>query len=340
MKKSSCSQLYKNSKFYNMKLKMFKIFSLVVASGFLLTSCVKNEDGEFNSSGSTLVKLPQGADEKIALALDFKPGLQDVVLLDVRRDASTAAELQKGITVKIKNDPTIVADYNTAHGTSYIPLPAAAYQVDPGNPFNGTDWTVTFAPGEFAKPILIKLDASKLDLSKQYALGFTITDAGGAKIANGLQSAMIEVGVKNRYDGSYRVTGTMVDVSSGALTGSFPMDVDLITVGANSVVMVPWDLGIPGHLILSSGSLSYYGSFGPTFTFDLATDKVIAVTNSYGQPAGNTRSAEIDPSGINKWDATTHDMDVKYFMKQPSVVPAAPNIRVYFDEHFDYLGPR
>jgi len=322
-----------------MKFTMFNILS-VAAMGLLLTSCVKNDDGKFNSSGSTLVKLPQGADEKVALALDFKPGLQDVVLLDVRRDAPTAGELQKAITVKIKNNPTIVADYNTAHGTSYIALPAAAYTIDPGNPYNGTEWTVTFNPGEFAKPILIKLDASKLDLSQQYALGFTITDPGGAKIANGLESAMVEVGVKNRYDGSYRVTGTMVDVASPTLTGYFPQDVDLVTTGANSVVMIPWDLGIPGHLILSGTSLSYYGSYGPTFTFDLATDKVIAVTNSYGQPAGNTRSAEIDPSGVNKWDAASHDMDVKYYMKQPSVVTTPPNIRVYFDEHFDYLGPR
>lgn len=322
-------------------MKLTKVLTLVASAGILLTSCIKNDEGKFNSAGSTFVKLPQGADEKVALALDFKPGFQDVVLLDVRRDAPTAAELQKAVTVTIKNDPTIVADYNTAHGTNYIPLPAAAYTLDPGNPFNGTEYTVTFAPGEHAKPILIKLDASKLDLSQQYALGFTITNAtGGAKISNGLQSAMVEVGVKNKYDGSYRVTGTMVDVASATLTGYFPQDVDLVTTGAASVVMIPWDLGIPGHLILSGTSLSYYGSYGPVFTFDLATDKVIAVTNSYGQPAGNTRSAELDPSGVNKWDPATKDMQVKYWMKQPNTITTPPHIRVYFDEFFDYLGPR
>jgi hypothetical protein len=324
-----------------MKLTSMRILSIVAAAAMLFTSCVKNEEGEFNSSGSTIVKLPQGSEEKVALALDFKPGLQDLVLLDVRRDAPTAADLQKAVVVTIKNDPTIVAAYNTAHGTTFIALPAAAYTVDPGNPFNGTEWTVTFNPGEHAKPILIKLDASKLDLSQKYALGFTITNAtAGAKISNGLQSAMIEVGVKNKYDGQYRVTGTMVDAANATLTGYFPQDVDLITTGEASVIMVPWDLGIPGHLILSGTSLSYYGSFGPVFTFDLATNKVISVTNSYGQPAGNTRSAEIDPSGANVWDASTKDLRVKYFMKQPSVITSPPNIRVYFDEFFDYLGPR
>lgn len=324
-----------------MKLNSIKVLSLVVAAALSLTSCVKNEQGEFNSSGSTLVKLPQGSEEKVALALDFKPGFQDLVLLDVRRDAPTSADLQKAVVVTIKNDPSIVAAYNSAHGANYIALPSAAYTVDPGNPFNGTEWTVTFNPGEHAKPILIKLDASKLDLSQKYALGFTITNAtAGAKISNGLQSAMIEVGVKNKYDGQYRVTGTMVDAANATLTGYFPQDVDLITTGEASVVMVPWDLGIPGHLILSGTSLSYYGSFGPVFTFDLATNKVISVTNSYGQPASNTRSAEVDPSGANVWDASTKDLRVKYFMKQPSVITSPPNIRVYFDELFDYLGPR
>ena len=323
-----------------MKLNTLKLIALAVAGSFLFASCDKNNEGGLDGAGQTLVKLPQGAEEKVALALDFKPGLQDVVLLDVRRDVPNNGELNKTTVVKIKNDPTIVADYNSAHGTAYIPLPAAAYQVDASNPFTGGVWTVTFNPGEHAKPILIKLDPTKLDLSQQYALGFTITDGGGAKISNGLESAMIEVGVKNRYDGYYRVTGTMVDVAAPTITGYFPQDVALITTGANSVVMIPLDLGIPGHLILSGTSLSYYGSFGPTFTFDLATDKVTAVTNSYGQPAGNTRSAEIDPSGVNKWDAATKNMDVKYFMKQPNTVTTPPNIRVFFDEHFQYLGPR
>jgi hypothetical protein len=322
-----------------MKLTSIKLFSIAATATLLFAACDKNE-GTLNGAGQTIVKLPQGADEKTALALDFKPGLQDVLLLDVRRDAPNSGELNKSIVVKIKNDPTLVADYNSAHGTSYIPLPAAAYQVDASNPFTGSEWTVTFNAGEHAKPIMIKLDPTKLDLSQQYALGFTITDASGAKISNGLQSALIEIGVKNRYDGIYRVTGTMVDLAAPTITGYFPQDVDLLTLGAAAVVMIPRDLGIPGHLILSGTSLSYYGSYGPVFTFDLATDKVISVTNYYGQPAGNTRSAEIDPSGINKWDAATKDMDVKYFMKQPNTITTPPYIRVTFDEHFDYLGPR
>lgn len=322
-----------------MKFKSLKLFALAAFAASLFASCDKNT-GSLNGAGQTIIKLPQGAEEKVALALDYKPGLTEIVLLDVRRDAPNSGELNKQLVVKIKNDPSIVAAYNSAHGTSYIALPAAAYVVDAMNPFNGTEWTVTFNPGEHAKPILVKLDPTKLDLTQKYALGFTITDASGAKISNGLSSAMIEVGVKNKYDGIYTVTGTMVDVSNATLTGYFPQDVELVTTGDRSVVMIPRDLGIPGHLISSAGSLSYYGSFGPVFTFDLVTDKVVSVTNSYGQPAGNTRAGMIDPTGINKWNASDKSMDVKYFMTQSSVITTPPHIRVIFDEHFQYKGPR
>lgn len=238
-----------------MKLTMFRILSLVMIGGALLASCVKNEEGKFNSSGSTIVKLPQGASDKVALALDFKAGFQDVVLLDVRRDAPNNAELQKTLTVKIKNDPSIVTAYNTAHATNYVPLPTSAYTIDAGNPFNGTDYTVTFNPGEHAKPILIKLDASKMDFSQQYAFGFTITDASGVKISDGLGRAMVEVGVKNKYDGLYSVESGYVQrytapgtpespsTLSGPLAGN--PDVALVTVGLNTVEIqgLQWTAG-------------------------------------------------------------------------------------------------
>ncbi|MGB8193426.1 MAG: DUF1735 domain-containing protein [Chitinophagaceae bacterium] len=236
-----------------MKMLNRRMFGLLAIGGLLFASCTKQAD--FNSSGETRIKLPQGADEKVALALDFKPGLTDVVLLDVRRDAPTNAELQKAITVKIKDDPAIVTAYNAAHATNYIALPAAAYTVDAGNPVAGGIWTVTFNAGDHARPLLIKLDPTKLDLSKQYALGFTITDAGGAKIASGLESAMVEVGVKNKYDGIYAVIsgnvtrytapGTVENPSTlnGPLAGN--PDVTMTTVGANTVEIsgLQWTAG-------------------------------------------------------------------------------------------------
>ena len=67
---------------------------------------------------------------------------------------------------------------------------------------------------------------------------------------------------------------------------------------------------------------------------------IIEVRNPWGNPPGNTRMPVIDPSGVNAWDPATKDIQFKYWMIQPSLVPAPPNIRTYFDEYWAYQGPR
>jgi hypothetical protein len=72
------------------------------------------------------------------------------------------------------------------------------------------------------------------------------------------------------------------------------------------------------------------------FLFD-ANDNITEVINEYGQPAGNTRSAQIDPGGINKWSSIDRHIDVKFWMNQPSSIAGH---RTSFDLKFTYLGPR
>ena len=81
---------------------------------------------------------------------------------------------------------------------------------------------------------------------------------------------------------------------------------------------------------------TYYGSFGLIINFD-ASDNVSSLSNYYGQPSGNGRSANVDPSGINKYDPATKTIKIKYWMDQPSVV--TPH-RTYFNETWKFVGPR
>jgi hypothetical protein len=87
---------------------------------------------------------------------------------------------------------------------------------------------------------------------------------------------------------------------------------------------------------MNGAAESAYGAFQPVFNFD-ANNNVTSVVNLYGQPAGNTRSAAIDPTGVNKWDPTTKTLRVKWFMYQPSVISG---IRTTFDFTFTYVGVR
>lgn len=316
------------------KLSITKFFLLFVGIVVFVSSCVKKDDyykkNTNETNRKTTVQLT-GASDIITFARDVKATNDTFILIDVRRYPNSNAELNQPLTVKLTKNSSLIDAYNTANGTGYIELPSNSYTLlsDINN--------ITFQPGEAVKEIKISVDQSKLDLSQQYALGFSIADAGTNAVAvSSLKDALYAVGVKNKYDGHYQVTGSMTDFANAGLTGAYPMDVFLITAGPNSVYMYDNAVGGAAHTILSGGSLSYYGSFGPQFDFD-ANDNITDVVNVYGQPSGNGRSAELDPSGANKFNAADHSIDVNYWMNQPSVI--TPH-RVSFKEHFKYLGPR
>jgi len=199
-------------------------------------------------------------------------------------------------------------------------------------------------------------NATLFNPSALYGLGFTITtaDAGG-KIST-QKSVVIEIGAKNDYDGRYAVTGPMNDIVNplliqwnNSLAGiSDPFcaanggawELHLITSGATQCLMFDNTIwGDKFHPIWASPGNSGYGSFSLVVNFNPANKTITSVTNFYGQPAGNTRSAELDPSGVNAVQGNK-DILIKYFMKQPSSVPTPPNIRTSFDEKWKYVGPR
>lgn len=166
----------------------------------------------------------------------------------------------------------------------------------------------------------------KTDASK--ALTYEVVAANGLK--RKWTVTIDPLPIINKYDGTYTLTGTMIDYSNANLTGKYPGNISLVTQDANSVAFYDNDAKDYYHRILNGTSDSYYGSFAPVFIFD-SNNNVIRVENKYGQPSSNGRSAELDPSGVNKWDPVTKILKVKYWMNQPSVF--TPH-RVLFDETF------
>ncbi|NLR82338.1 DUF4998 domain-containing protein [Chitinophaga eiseniae] len=133
----------------------------------------------------------------------------------------------------------------------------------------------------------------------------------------------------NLVAAKYTCTGQMIDHTNASLTGAYPWNVTLRPTGATQLELVDNDqTNDVYHKILSGGNGSYYGSFGVVFTLD-NNYRVISVVNKYGQPSSNGRSAELDPSGINKFDPNTRTLQVKYWMNQPGATH-----RTSFDETF------
>ena len=322
----------------NMKSSITSLLALTL----LFTSCIKKEVTPLADEGKTFVKILQDREDKVFLA-PFS-GVANVPLFSVRKDANNNASLMKSANVVLTRINSLVDRYNADNGTDYEQLPDSLYTLGAGVTNSGNTYTMNMAAGEFAHDLSINLNGSKWNLSHKYALAFALTSPGtGNYVASGRDTVIALISVKNKYDGVYKITGTFLDVSAvgAGFTAAYPLQWELWTTGTNSCVVVDnYYLGIPGYVFTNGGSLTYYGSFGLNINFDLATDAVTSVTNYYGQPAGNTRSAVLDPSGLNKYDGSSKTIKIKYFMTQPSVITTAPYIRSYFNETWSYLGSR
>jgi Domain of unknown function (DUF1735) len=322
------------SKKKNMKQtkKINKITGIAVILMLLFTfsSCLKN--GPYNIDFSTVgasVDLPLAASNSNGVVAFSYNATVTSTDIPVYINLASPSTLSKAVTATFALDTAYLNSYNTNNNTSYTVLPDSVYTIANG-------WNRNIPAGQRLDSMYIHFDFTKLDLTQNYILPITIQTATVA--IEQWNHLMLYVSVKNQWDGHYTVTGTFTDVNNAGFTNNYPMDIDLITSGPNSVDVYNTQLEAVGYVFLNGGSATYYGSFGIRMFID-NNNNVTSVVNTFGQPASNTRSAQLDPSGINKVDASGN-IDVKYFMIQPSAVPAPPSIRAYFNEHYAYLGPR
>ena len=304
-------------------MRFIKTTAIFAASVLLLEGCLKSRSINFADQVSSTPNTVDFNNQTETAALDIVPA---PTIYTFYAELNSSNKSYPASTVTITKTPSIV----TAGGQEF--LPDSAYQL--------LNNTATADPATHLAAFQLKIFTTKIDLAHDFAVGYTITSiTGGATIASNKNTTIITVSAKNKYDGHYSVTATapFVDFSNPAFTGRYPLDVDLFTVNGTTVYMVDNAIGIPSHSFLNAGGLSYYGSFGPVFTFNTATDALVTVVNYYGQPSGNGRSATINPAGLNKWNSGDRSIDVRYWMDQPSVI--TPH-RVTFNEHFTYLGPR
>jgi len=350
---------------------------LFVAVAF--SSCIKKEVTNLADEGKTFVKILGGGTpaELKKNPIDFVPVPQQLLMADIRKDAANNAALNTKTTVIVKDDTAAVRAANPA----YIHFPAAWYTIQAEaakvGGMGGT-WTFTFQPGEFGKQIYITIpNATVLNPSALYGLGFTITSVSADGAIATSKSIVIEIGAKNAWDGIYAVTGPMTELTGQPWTqwnnnnASAPIsdpfvsanggawELHLITTGASECIALDNTIwGTIGHPMLNGGNHSGFGGYGLVVNFDPATNRVDRVHNFYGDPtrggatalgnpatgsgppnyaASNSRRAVLDPSGTNAVQGS-RDVLIKYWMLHPTVVPVGP--RIIFDETWKYIGPR
>lgn len=256
------------------------------------------------------------------LTLDVSSVPADVKLFKVSLASVTPLSSDTKVTLALNNDVI-----KTIAGAEAVPANAIVFSPDVTIPANSRE--VQFS---------VKINSSLLDLTKLYVLPIKIVSAGNNAIVAGNNSSVTyTLAIKNKFDGVYTLTGQMVDFANATLTGNYPTEVEFRTDGGKRIVMYDRTGGVAlRHTILSGGALSSYGTFGVVINFN-DDDTVASVVNSYGQPAANGRSAELDPSGVNKYDAKTKTLKIKYWMNQPSVI--SPH-RTSFNETFVFKNAR
>jgi hypothetical protein len=336
----------------------------------LFSACRKVPAGDLSNenpaAGTTYIGIPTGMEKS-----NFFDPFTDVKTVDIftiKKDAANNADLKKPEKIVLTALPGAITKYNEKNGKEIELLPQSFYTSGNGSDItlgsNG-DLTFAFASGDFSKDFYIKLDGSKLDLSKTYGLAYQITSTDGIAIHAASKDTLYAFfSIKNKWDGVYKVTsGTMIDVISATNThinnwlavwgisdnGSptnGPMEYELRTISATQCVLfdnyVYGVVGIPITTGTAHDAVNRYGDFGLIVTFDPATNKIVSVTNYYGQPAvSNGRFARLDPTGaVNAYDPSAKTVTIKYNMCQPSSVPVAPNVRTTWDEVWTYKGAR
>jgi hypothetical protein len=312
-------------------MKFINLSRMLVAgavSTLLFTSCEKAPNPEpIGDAGQTVVKFLQVSKKTNNIELINTPQVLNMV--DVRRDVPNAAALNRTMKVTIEDNPGAVTDFNAANNTAFETIPSGLYTIDPENPKVGNKYTVTLNPGEFAKWLRFTIpNALALDLSKTYAFGFTISavDADG-KIAVDAKTIVVEVGVKNQWDGRYRLNGFF---NHPSYTGFYSTDkIELRTAGANVLDMfcTIWDEY--SHPFLFNGGLNRFADVAPRYIVN--SNNTISLSN--GGP-GNTLNFVPAVGANNRYDPTS-----KTFYIAHGYQNAAGAYRIWTDTLI-YLGPR
>lgn len=290
---------------------------LVSATVILCTGCLKDKLADEGKAGfqinndEKIAEIAGGNEITIALEASASDTTFNLVKVRIATDKPVTADTK----VKLAINQSLVDAYNTAHGTSYVIPAAALYRFD--------NLTVTIPAG--SREGHLKMTVKSADLiGTEYAFGFSIlsSEDPSVKISGNFKNQFIIIGVKNEFDGIYKVRGSGTHPNP-ALTGSFIYEdcdfITLVTAGANSVDMQP------GQPTANGSSVSFFGAVLPRLTVDPGTR---AITVS-GAP-NNGVVFDPQPGYNSRYDPATRTFYVKLGWS---------GTRIYTDT-LTYCGPR
>lgn len=225
-----------------MKLYIIKSALLLSLVSLSLTGCLKDdayEDQEIQSTRSEgspkIIELKLTANSsKNFLLKTFANSNNDTTFEAIPVNLATPDVAPEDINVTIAVDTNVVNKYNTDNSTAYAKPTSSMFSLV--NP------TVTIPKGSHTGYLKVKLKSSDY-LGNDWGLGFKITsvDKPGYTISGNLNTSVLAVVVKNKYDGAYHSSGIFHHPTAG--DRAIDEDKDLVTAGPTSVRAKLGDLG-------------------------------------------------------------------------------------------------
>jgi hypothetical protein len=263
-------------------------FCFILIAAVLFTACKRVKVAEpMGDAGQTLVKFIDGGTpaapggKLINIELTAEP--QTFMAADLRRLIPNNTELNRPMNVVIKSDAGAVSAYNPA----LVALPENALTIASENAIIvGDEYRITLQPGQFAYNLSITLvNALNLDFSQSYGAGFTIytVDADGV-ILDEAKSYVLEFGVKNIWDGVYRLYSGFFRSDLPNFVGvslspaGYYQPYNLITSGSNSVdaTINTVDYGVTNTQIIynTAAGYTYFTGVAPRININGTTNAV------------------------------------------------------------------
>ena len=315
--------------------KVLQSFLFISFVSLAILSCEKGEEPfpPVKSQEKPSISLPDG-NNLITAALDISNTVITAEILEIRRDATSPADLNRVQTVKIAKSNAVLSDLS---GAAVRELSRDLYQSHPDNPFDGQFWTITFQPGEFVKHLKINLKTIDLVTAGRVGLGFQLASAdNGAVLSASQNQVAVEIGAKNQWDGVYRVRFRLFHPTNPDITGTGTIpEWDFLSSGPTSI---DWDFATI-HINFPTGGLGFFGlsATQPTLQTRMTINPDNSVTVSNVAPfaaAGAFPPLVVPPGVTNRYDPATKTIYAAY-----TWTPAGAGTRERYDT-LTYIRPR
>lgn len=195
-------------------------------STVLLSSCLKEKYklGIDDNTDRVTTEFTAARTPGNSVALEFGTQFIEVDLTELR--IPPRAAMNKSVQVKIAESNALVA------AAGFSALPSGAYSI--------LSYDYTLTPTARKLPVRIRVNPSRL-VGGAYAIGLTIQEVSEGEISQNAKEIVVEVKVKNDYEGEYYASG-LRQLYAGSTTASgvaseFPIDDDkyLFTIDRNTV---------------------------------------------------------------------------------------------------------